>query len=56
MCIRDSRKVEQMVRKVRGKDFPVTHVVFSDGLASVSLFIEPLAKDVKPKTLSLIHI
>ena len=44
------RKVEQMVRKVRGKDFPVTHVVFSDGLASVSLFIEPLAKDVKPKT------
>lgn len=43
------RKVEQMVRKVRGKDFPVTHVVFSDGLASVSLFIEPLAKGVKPK-------
>lgn len=44
------RKVEQMARKVRGKDFPVTHVILSDGLASVSLFIEPLAKGAKAKT------
>ena len=38
-----------MARKVHGKSLPVTHVVFSDGLASVSLFIEPLVKGVKPR-------
>ena len=43
------RKVDQMARKVHGKSLPVTHVVFSDGLASVSLFIEPLVKGVKPR-------
>lgn len=35
------RKVDQMIRMVHGKTLPVTHVVFSDGLAYVSLFIEP---------------
>ena len=30
-----------MIRMVHGKTLPVTHVVFSDGLAYVSLFIEP---------------
>lgn len=43
-------KVDQMVRMVRGKALPVTHLVFSDGLASVSLFIEPLENGIKPKT------
>lgn len=38
------RKVEQMVRMVPGKTFPVMHMIFSDGLASVSLFIEPANK------------
>lgn len=42
-------KVDQMIRMVQGKSLPVTHVVFSDGLASVSLFIEPIAKGVKPR-------
>ncbi|MDZ4140669.1 MAG: MucB/RseB C-terminal domain-containing protein [Methylotenera sp.] len=42
-------KVDQMLRTVNGKSFPVTHVIFSDGLASVSLFIEPMAKGVKPR-------
>jgi len=42
-------KVDQMIRKGHGKSLPVTHVVFSDGLASVSLFIEPIAKGVKPR-------
>lgn len=43
------RKIDQMVRMVHGKPYPVTHVVFSDGLASVSLFIEPAPKVGKTK-------
>lgn len=43
------RKVDQMLRMVHGKPLPVTHVVFSDGLASISLFIEPVTNNVKPR-------
>jgi sigma-E factor negative regulatory protein RseB len=43
------RKVDQMKRMVHGKTLPITHVIFSDGLASVSLFIEPLIKGAKAK-------
>ncbi len=43
------RKVDQMLRTVHGKPIPVTHVVFSDGLASVSLFIEPVTNGIKPR-------
>lgn len=43
------RKVEQVQRKVPGKSKPVHHLVFSDGLASVSLFIETLEKGARPK-------
>jgi len=43
------RKVDQMIRKVQGKPAPVIHVIFSDGLAFVSLFIEPVAKPTKEK-------
>lgn len=38
------RKIDQIKRVVTGKQVPVTHLVFSDGLASVSLFIEPLSQ------------
>lgn len=34
------RKVDQVTRMERHKTIPVTQIVFSDGLASVSLFIE----------------
>ena len=44
------RKVDQVMRKVPGKEGPVTHVVFSDGLASVSLFIEHVARSAKDKS------
>ena len=44
------RKIDQMKCKVSGKKTPATHIIFSDGLASVSLFIEPLTKGVRPKT------
>jgi sigma-E factor negative regulatory protein RseB len=43
------RKVEQVRRKVPGKSSPVHHLVFSDGLASVSLFIETLEKGAQPR-------
>lgn len=44
------RKIDQVKRMVPGKPAPVTHLIFSDGLAAVSLFIEPLSKGVRPKT------
>jgi len=43
-------KVEQVCRNVPGKIVKVNHLVFSDGLASVSLFIEPLDKSARPKS------
>jgi len=43
------RKVDQVQRNVPGKTVPVTHIIYSDGLASVSVFIEPLAKGARPK-------
>lgn len=43
-------KVTQMHRMVPGKPSPVMHVIFSDGLASVSLFIEPAVKNMKSKS------
>lgn len=44
------RKIDQTKCKVPGKKIPVTHIIFSDGLASVSLFIEPLTKGIRPRT------
>ena len=43
------RKVDQVKQPVQGKALPVTQMIFSDGLASISVFIEPLAKGVRPK-------
>ncbi len=39
------KKITEMRRLLRGKNEPVTHLVFSDGLASISVFIEPLSGD-----------
>ncbi|MBI4939013.1 MAG: MucB/RseB C-terminal domain-containing protein [Nitrosomonadales bacterium] len=39
------RKVAEMRRPLRDKKEPVTHMVFSDGLASISVFIEALEGD-----------
>ena len=44
------RKIDQLQRVVPGKSSPVTHIIYSDGLASVSLFIEALTKGARPKT------
>ncbi|HEY8119369.1 MAG TPA: MucB/RseB C-terminal domain-containing protein [Methylophilaceae bacterium] len=43
------RKIDQVKYMLPGKPAPVTHVIYSDGLASVSLFIEPLAQGAKSK-------
>jgi len=37
------RKIMEMRRNKLGNPIPVTHMVFSDGLAAVSVFIEPMA-------------
>lgn len=39
------RKTMEMRRTLFNRSTPVTHLVFSDGLAAVSVFIEPLQKD-----------
>jgi sigma-E factor negative regulatory protein RseB len=44
------RKIDQVQRIVPGKSAPVNQIIFSDGIASVSLFIEPIAKGTHPKT------
>lgn len=43
------RKVDQLMLTVAGKPVPVTQLIYSDGLASVSLFIEPLMHGVAPR-------
>ncbi len=43
------RKIDQVQRMVPGKPAPVNQIIFSDGIASVSLFIEPITKGVRPK-------
>lgn len=36
------KKMNEVSRHLRGSDLPVTHLVFSDGLAGISVFIEKL--------------
>lgn len=43
------RKIDQMKRQVPGKTMAVDHMIFSDGLATVSVFIEPIIKGVRPR-------
>ena len=38
------RKVSEMRRLVQGKSAPVAHLLYSDGLASISIFVEPVAQ------------
>jgi len=43
------RQVDHIKRVVPGKKAMVNQLIFSDGLSSVSLFIEPLVKGARPK-------
>ena len=47
-------QVTVMKRMMPGKGAPVKHLVFSDGLATVSVFIEPVAVMMKPMQ-SVVH-
>jgi sigma-E factor negative regulatory protein RseB len=42
-------QVDHRMLVVPGKTTPVDQIIFSDGIASVSLFIEPLTKGMHPK-------
>ena len=42
------KKIMEVKRMISGKPAPISHIVYSDGLAAVSVFIEPLASRAKP--------
>ena len=42
-------KVDHVTLNLPGKTTPVDQMIFSDGIASVSLFIEPITKGMHPK-------
>lgn len=43
------REIDHIQRAVMGRQHQVEQLIFSDGIASVSLFIEPLTKGTRPK-------
>ncbi|MES2579067.1 MAG: MucB/RseB C-terminal domain-containing protein [Pseudomonadota bacterium] len=43
-------KVDHIELMVNGKTSPINQMIFSDGIASVSLFIEPIIKGMRTKT------
>jgi sigma-E factor negative regulatory protein RseB len=45
-------KIVEGYRKLRGKSAPVAHLVFSDGLVAVSVFVEPMPATPQPIGLS----
>ena len=42
------KKIMEAKRMVSGKPAPISHIVYSDGLAAISVFVEPRAPGVKP--------
>ena len=42
------KKIMETKRMMSGKPAPISHIVYSDGLAAVSIFIEPLTPGIKP--------
>jgi sigma-E factor negative regulatory protein RseB len=49
------KKVIEMKRNLSGKSTPVSHIALSDGLAAVSVFIEPVSKHASPPAEGLYH-
>lgn len=43
------RKVMEMKRSIPGKGLQLTHIVLSDGLVAVSVFIEPMVGEDRPR-------
>ena len=46
------RKLTELTRSFAGRPAKVSHIVYSDGLAAVSVFIEPLSQDRPVQSLS----
>ena len=46
------KKLTESKRSIAGKHSAVSHLVYSDGLAAVSVFIEPLPKNLPSRSLS----
>ena len=46
------KKLTESRRSIAGRKSTVSHLVYSDGLAAVSVFIEPLPKSLPPQSLS----
>jgi len=46
------RKLTELKRSIAGRTATVSHIVFSDGLAAVSVFIEPMPKAMPAQSLS----
>ena len=44
------RKLMEIQRSIAGRAGPVAQIVFSDGLAAISVFIEPMPKEKAPQT------
>ena len=42
------QKIMETMRKLPGRPAPVAHIVYSDGLAAISVFIEPLGDGTRP--------
>ena len=42
------RKIAEMKRLFKGRAYPVTHLVYSDGIVAVSVFIEPIPPGARP--------
>ena len=42
------RKLTELTRSFAGRSAKVSHIVFSDGLAAVSVFIEPMNRTRRP--------
>jgi sigma-E factor negative regulatory protein RseB len=49
------KKIVEMKRNLSGKSTPVYHIALSDGLAAVSVFIEPISKHSSPPDEGLYH-
>ena len=49
------RKVIEMKRNLSGKSMPVNHIALSDGIAAISVFIEPVSGQVSPPVEGLYH-
>jgi sigma-E factor negative regulatory protein RseB len=42
-------RISQLKQNINNRPFPATHMVYSDGLATVSVFVEPVSRGIHPR-------